>query len=446
MADTVVTRPTRHTQSVALGNTRVNSSLTRGLVALWRMEEAAWDGSNAEVRDVSGNSDVPVENQIQYSEVIVTQWMMFGTTTGSSDSADTGPDGQSNLSNIADADATNHAQFSTDWAVGNNETYTISAYFKKTTSASTFPAIALQYINGVNIISSYAVNTDTGSITKRDTSTVADSTEVQSVGNFWRVSITFANDASGNNTGRIILYGAINTNASDTWVSSTQGFVLAGYAQASKRSSSIAYTKTSGAAIEQLFNHGTAVGGLTTVAGGKLGRGTTMNGTTQYISTNDPSALVGDLDTLSIAMWFKTTVASGAIVLIAWPSGANSIPSISLNQTTDRVIFQLETNNWRQWIQSPVVNDGEWHHIVVTLPGAAQTDMNDSTCYIDGVLQVIQGTNVSGVQRAKSSFNIGSGGAFFFKDTMDEVGIWNRVLSKNDAIEIYNNEEALAVV
>ncbi|MCK5021223.1 MAG: hypothetical protein KAS32_29705 [Candidatus Peribacteraceae bacterium] len=53
----IVYAPTRHDQSVALGSTRVYSALTVGLIAYYRMEEAAWGGTADEVIDSSGNGN-----------------------------------------------------------------------------------------------------------------------------------------------------------------------------------------------------------------------------------------------------------------------------------------------------------------------------------------------------------------------------------------------------
>ena len=50
-------KPTRHDQSVALGASALHTPLTQGLVGLWRMEEALWDGTAGEVFDSSGNGN-----------------------------------------------------------------------------------------------------------------------------------------------------------------------------------------------------------------------------------------------------------------------------------------------------------------------------------------------------------------------------------------------------
>jgi hypothetical protein len=52
-----VVSPTRHAQSVAKGATPLSSSLSEGLVGLWRMEEALWDGTADEVVDSSGSGN-----------------------------------------------------------------------------------------------------------------------------------------------------------------------------------------------------------------------------------------------------------------------------------------------------------------------------------------------------------------------------------------------------
>ena len=54
---TPVYSETKNGQSIALGATPVDSLLSSGLVALWRMEETVWDGTADEVVDSSGNGN-----------------------------------------------------------------------------------------------------------------------------------------------------------------------------------------------------------------------------------------------------------------------------------------------------------------------------------------------------------------------------------------------------
>lgn len=404
-----------------------------GLVAYYRFQETLWDGSNGEVRDISGSSDAPTENQIEDSELIVANWTMFGTTTGSSDSFDIGPDGQSNLANIVDADAVNHAQFSITWAAANDETYTISAHFKKTASASTFPGIRLQYINGVSINSTYAINTDTGVVTKRDTATVADNVKVQNVGDFWRVSITFSNDASDNDTGRIILYGAINTDASDTWVASTQGSAKMGYAQVSKTSFPVDYIQTSGAAIEQLYNHGQAVNGATTIAGGKLGRaGDFEIGTLEYVSVPTPDEALELQGGGTFAAWIFPRTDGGTNVgrIISSPNAGWAV----FTDANGRVLVSIGGVN-RFSSASAVTYNDVFYFVTVTIESTGVTIYSNGVDVTENAGDGTLPADESGELRIGAITGVTDRN---FDGIIDEVAIWDGALSADEIKHYYN--------
>lgn len=74
------------------------------------------------------------------------------------------------------------------------EDYTMSAFFKKTTSAASFPGMAMIFTGGGVTAASISINTDNGTAQNRaGISQPADTIEVEDAGDYWRVSMTKAN-------------------------------------------------------------------------------------------------------------------------------------------------------------------------------------------------------------------------------------------------------------
>jgi hypothetical protein len=409
--------------------------LKRGLVAYYRMNEPVWNGSIAEVRDISGQSGEPTENQILNSEDLTAAgWNGAVTVVNATSVEDT-------------SGAATQSLFSDSVGDPGNSPWTGSLYVPvESSTPAIYPAMAVIFLGGTAKQAGVIIDTENGTIVDRVTggawvspenSTITGPMVVDGI-NHWRVSITLTpND--NNTSGALYFYPAANNNAGSSFQSARTGASSVRRLQLSNSSSLLGYIATSGATVSSTFNHGTIVNGTTNIAGGKLDRGGRFDPALfQYISTANPSQLVGDLDTFSISMWVKTSAASGQLPLITWPVGLNTIPQFTLDENNTRIFLQMETTNVRVWTQDTAIADGAWHHIVVTLPGAAQTDITSAQCYIDGVLQTVFSTTSSGAQRAKSTFMIGYAGTNFYDDDMDEVAIWNRVISANEVLELYN--------
>jgi hypothetical protein len=101
--------------------------------------------------------------------------------------------------------------------------YTFSVYVGKASSATYYTGIELRFLGGTADPAQYTIDHVNGAVIQRGGTTAADSTQVESVGDFWRVSITFHDPNADNDIVRGALYTAVNTDASGTWVASTTG-------------------------------------------------------------------------------------------------------------------------------------------------------------------------------------------------------------------------------
>ncbi len=189
--------------------------------------------------------------------------------------------------------------------------------------------------------------------------------------------------------------------------------------------------------------NGIAISSLTTNDSGKINRSTTFNGLTHYISI--PQNSTNSLrSTGSLVFWIKTTQVGNAtnwlapgISGIEESGGQNDIFWGWIDNNGKIALSAKSDSNHAKSTTS--INNGAWHHIVLTrdsVTGALQT-------YVDGILE---GTATGGVGAVTNNFtNIGriedtGGTPEYFSGSLDEIKIFDHVLSTQEIQNIYNNE------
>ena len=107
-----------------------------------------------------------------------------------------------------------------------------------------------------------------------------------------------------------------------------------------------------------------------------------LNGTTSYVSTNE--AKQTNPTTFTLAVWFKTTVASGKLIGFgsSQTGSSGSYDRHIYLTTAGKLTFGIY-NSTTNTITSPnAYNDGAWHQVVATLaPSGTYAGM---TLYVDG--------------------------------------------------------------
>ena len=151
-------------------------------------------------------------------------WQTAGTVASAQNI--TGPDGAANSAwTLTDNDAASICSFYRALGVANDSVaYSVSAFIKKTSGATTFPALNINILGGsVGVLAAYALNTNTGVATAASTNETASSAVVQDAGGFWRLCISTANNSTGNTVAYYGINPAVNTNGGSTFVASTTG-------------------------------------------------------------------------------------------------------------------------------------------------------------------------------------------------------------------------------
>lgn len=165
-----------------------------------------------------------------------------------------------------------------------------------------------------------------------------------------------------------------------------------------------------------------------------------FNGSNNYvIVANESNFDFERTDPFSIEAWVKATVGAGGAIVVksAIVPGWGFFPGYLL-YFRDSIGFNLLHYNDGNEIDvrgGTNLNDGNWHHIVMTYNGSS--DANGISLYSDGnsLTKTIIWNNLTGTILNDWRLNIGArqdGTDMFFNGSIDEVRIYNRVLSPDE--------------
>lgn len=191
-------------------------------------------------------------------------------------------------------------------------------------------------------------------------------------------------------------------------------------------------------------NFGTLINGPIQVAGKVLGA-LQFDGIDDYVEVADHTELNFGTGNFSFDAWIKTNTNTGVQVIIDKRKGYNLGYSFFLNdgflslQLSDGA-FPFGYTNYA----SPVfVADGNWHHIAVTV---SRTSNQGILFYLDGVATQYGNptthpnslTNTDNLRIGKNSASTVSDPIGTFKGILDEIELFNRVLTQAEIVSIYN--------
>ena len=158
-----------------------------------------------------------------------------------------------------------------------------------------------------------------------------------------------------------------------------------------------------------------------------------FDGTNDNIKTAPlPSALN---EAVSISIWIKSDNNTGEWNGIITTQPDPSEGFLLQENISDRYQWSVSTGTNYDWIYSNSFISYEWDHWVCILD-----ENNLMTIYVNGLLdagQAIQNNNLS----STADLCIGSRyGNEWFKGKLDDIGIWNRSLTEQEIIDLYNSQ------
>lgn len=127
------------------------------------------------------------------------------------------------------------------------------------------------------------------------------------------------------------------------------------------------------------------------------------------------------------------TITERGYALICYPVADKVRVVLSNTASSNEIIVE---------VSSAGINNGHWHHVVVTWDGNASPGAAGVGVYIDNVLQsaTIVADTLSATIISGASFMLGSRNAtdFWYGGTLDEVAVYNRELTATEVEWIYN--------
>lgn len=173
---------------------------------------------------------------------------------------------------------------------------------------------------------------------------------------------------------------------------------------------------------------------------GIAGPAINLNGSSAYVLLKSGFILGGLLNS-SVSMWFNTSTTTDASMFYDERStvSGNDIWRIEVNISGNgfvRFTYRDDAGTLSQITGTKVINDGKWHHLVLTKAGTAVKT------YIDGVLDLnssVTGTDNftnTSVQSVLGKDPLASG---FLNGKEDNVLLYNRTLTHNEAKQLFVN-------
>ncbi len=187
-------------------------------------------------------------------------------------------------------------------------------------------------------------------------------------------------------------------------------------------------------------------------ASGHTGSAVSFDGDGDYISVDAGATDVPLYETATLSIWIKVPVDHGSISSLGWdaPSiiGTESAEDGNDIQwgwidTSGHLNITAGSDNGARSDQS--IADDAWHHVVITRDHVT----GETSMIIDGVLNDTDISETGNKNDGYSGWDFGrttdeSGSHRFFTGSMDDARIYDRVLTTQEAWEIYQVEKAIA--
>lgn len=184
-------------------------------------------------------------------------------------------------------------------------------------------------------------------------------------------------------------------------------------------------------------NSGTHVNAPVPVTAKVLG-GLLFDGINDYVEVPDQAELSFGTGDFSFDAWIQTTDSAGAKDLVDKRTSSTGYIGYSFFINDGKLSLQMADGSFTNYVSPVFVADGKWHHIAVTV---SRADSKGILFYLDGVdTQFGDPTLRPGSLNNKGPLRIGSqsfSANYLFKGILDEIELFNRVLTKTEIISIF---------
>jgi hypothetical protein len=188
-------------------------------------------------------------------------------------------------------------------------------------------------------------------------------------------------------------------------------------------------------------NPGTLSGGVT-YAPGEVGNAFSFDGNSNRGSyVNIPNAPSLNSTTGTWDFWLKTTQTSGFVGLVGKSDASGSVNGITMQMDQGHARVEVKGNGPTTLLTgTTTLNDGQWHHMALTFQSGGPVIL-----YIDGRVEVSDTTTQTVFSFNATPLRFGTMTDGFwtpYNGMLDEVQIFNRMLSSSEIQSIYNGGAA----
>ena len=181
-----------------------------------------------------------------------------------------------------------------------------------------------------------------------------------------------------------------------------------------------------------------------------VGRGTGIVGnaavfvsaSSQYLTAPSSSTLQTGAIDFSLQVWVKFTSFPNTQMLIAKDDGSGAPEYEIIVSTAPAIVFRIFNGGFVDVTSSLTPSSGTWYHII---------GYHDSVNHVQGII-INNGTpdtvsSTGGPTTNNFNFSLGvddTSTGRFVNGTLDQVGLWKRVLSGSDITSLYNSGSGLS--
>ena len=166
---------------------------------------------------------------------------------------------------------------------------------------------------------------------------------------------------------------------------------------------------------------------------GRNGAAIEFDGNNDRIECGSNTSLLSGAFSISARM--RNKLSATAFPLCAFPNA----PYILAPAANNLPLLLLGNNNYRYFNNNPKLYDGNWRHVVFTVPGGGINDINSSAMYLESRPQTVNATVDTVDQTAKTAFRIGARQWLFSNGDISDFRIWNRALFPDEVKDLYIN-------
>jgi hypothetical protein len=173
---------------------------------------------------------------------------------------------------------------------------------------------------------------------------------------------------------------------------------------------------------------------------GIVGKALDFDGENDFVDCGSDASLDFGTGDFTISAWIKST-GTAASKMIVSKINVSTWVGFALEREVSEIEFYVNGTHGN-FTSCPIINDGEWHFIVVMRVG------ENIYLYVDGeYIQTLNNANYALNVNDANAFKIGkndyAGINTFFDGLIDEVRIYKRALTEGEIKAIFNNQRGV---